>query len=42
MKKPLLLSMLLMAATFPSVAADITVAAASSLTDAFKVMATDF
>ena len=42
MKKPLLLSMLLMAATFPSVAADITVAAASSLTDAFKVMASDF
>ena len=31
-----------MAATFPSVAADITVAAASSLTDAFKVMASDF
>ena len=42
MKKPLLLSMVLMGITFPSMAADITVAAASSLTDAFKVMATDF
>ena len=42
MKKPLLLSMVLMGITFPSVAADITVVAASSLTDAFKVMATDF
>ena len=42
MKKTILLSMVLMGITFPSMAADITVAAASSLTDAFKVMATDF
>ena len=42
MKKPLLLSMVLMGITFPSVAADITVAAAASLTDAFKVIAADF
>lgn len=42
MKKPLLFSMILMCASLPSVAADITVAAASSLTDAFKVMARDF
>ena len=42
MKTQLLFSIAVLSAALPSVAADITVAAAASLTDAFKVIATDF